>query len=537
MTEVDKIVALLADPATERRAAAAIVLGAIGAKGSAVVDGLLGLVASDEPVLVRHALDALASLGPRKAAPPILPLVISRDPEVRQAAERALVAIGESIVPLVRERMGEAAPDEQRALSRLLGELGGAEAFTALLDGMLASEGDPRAALAIRQQVRAADPAQRRKYLAETERFLKAQRKVGEHPGAVAAAVKVLGFLEDPKAIPTLLDCARAADQPPAVRQEAIIALRFALTGSATPTSELIDALVAAACAEDRALAQTALLTLGGLALSAEQALRIRKLTDHPDFDRARLAIEHLGRQKDPGAAKVLVAVVERGERRRAELAVTLLAGKPDVGAALAKALAAATDADRAKLLARALAPRLRELTPALRKQLRSTGLERLASGEPGAEAILDAARMADPGAVADELRALAARQRKANHTDDALRTLGVLCRADQASDDDRYQRASLELARASRERGGAVRPSDAALSALAQLASRGFDVGAALRKDKAISLDDLYHVGFHFAERGQPLGIELLEAVIAKGGRTKLGKMARNKLALSGAD
>lgn len=229
--------------------------------------------------------------------------------------------------------------------------------------------------------------------------------------------------------------------------------------------------------------------------------------------------------------------MVERGERRRAELAVTLLAGKPDVGAALAKALAAATDADRAKLLARALAPRLRELTPALRKQLRSTGLERLASGEPGAEAILDAARMADPGAVADELRALAARQRKANHTDDALRTLGVLCRADQASDDDRYQRASLELARASRERGGAVRPSDAALSALAQLASRGFDVGAALRKDKAISLDDLYHVGFHFAERGQPLGIELLEAVIAKGGRTKLGKMARNKLALSGAD
>ncbi|MBK7971825.1 MAG: HEAT repeat domain-containing protein [Deltaproteobacteria bacterium] len=537
MTEVDKIVALLADPATERRAAAAIVLGAIGAKGSAVVDGLLGLVASDEPVLVRHALDALASLGPRKAAPPILPLVISRDPEVRQAAERALVAIGESIVPLVRERMGAAAPDEQRALSRLLRRARRRRGVHRAPRRHARLRGDPRAALAIRQQVRAADPAQRRKYLAETERFLKAQRKVGEHPGAVAAAVKVLGFLEDPKAIPTLLDCARAADQPPAVRQEAIIALRFALTGSATPTSELIDALVAAACAEDRALAQTALLTLGGLALSAEQALRIRKLTDHPDFDRARLAIEHLGRQKDPGAAKVLVAVVERGERRRAELAVTLLAGKPDVGAALAKALAAATDADRAKLLARALAPRLRELTPALRKQLRSTGLERLASGEPGAEAILDAARMADPGAVADELRALAARQRKANHTDDALRTLGVLCRADQASDDDRYQRASLELARASRERGGAVRPSDAALSALAQLASRGFDVGAALRKDKAISLDDLYHVGFHFAERGQPLGIELLEAVIAKGGRTKLGKMARNKLALSGAD
>ena len=537
MTEVEKIVALLGDPATERRVAAAIVLGAIGAKGAAVVDGLLGLVASGEPVLVRHALDALAALAPRKAAATILPLVTSRDAEVRQAAARALVAIGESIVPLVRHRMIAAAPDEQRALSRLLGELGGAEAFTTLLDGMLASEGDPQAALAMRQQVRTADPALRRKYLAEIERFLKAQRKAGEHPGAVAAAVKVLGFLEDPKAVPTLLECARAADQPPAVRQEAIIGLRFALGGSAAPTAELVDALVSAACAEDRSLAQTAMLTLGGLALSAEQALEIRKLAEHPDFDRARLAIEHLGRQRDPGATRVLVAVAERGERRRAELAVALLAGKPDLGAALAKALAAATDADRAKLLARALAPRLRELTPALKKQLRGVGIERLSASEPGAEAILDAARMADPGGVADDLRALAAKQRKGGKTDDALRTLGVLCRTDQATDDDRYQRASLELVRASRERGGAVRASDPALSTFAQLASRGFDVGAALRKDKALSLEDLYHVGFHFAERGQPLGIELLEEVVARGGRTKLGKMARNKLALSSAD
>lgn len=537
MTDVDKIVALLRDSATERRVAAAIVLGAIGAKGPAVVDGLLGLVASGEPVLVRHALDAIAALAPRKAAPSILPLVTSRDAEVRQAAERALAAMGEAIVPLVRERMGVAPPDEQRALSRLLGELGGAEAFTALLDGMLASEGDPQAALAIRHQVRAADAPQRKKYLAETERFLKAQRKVGEHPGAVAAAVKVLGFLEDPKAIPTLLDCASASDQPPAVRQEAIIALRFALAGSAAPSTELVDALVSAACADDRSLAQTALLTLGGLALSADQAQRIRKLADHPDFDRARLAIEHLGRQQDPGAAKVLVGVAEKGERRRAELAVALLASKADVGAALAKALTTATDADRAKLLAKALAPRLRELTPALKKQLRAVGLERLASGEAGAEAILDAARMADPGAVADELRALAARQRKSGKLDDALRTLAVLGRSDQASDEDRYQRASLELVRASRERGGVIRTGDSSLSTFAQLASRGFDVGAALRKDKALSLEDLYHVGFHFAERGQPLGVELLEEVIAKGGRTKLGKMARNKLALSGTD
>ena len=67
----------------------------------------------------------------------------------------------------------------------------------------------------------------------------------------------------------------------------------------------------------------------------------------------------------------------------------------------------------------------------------------------------------------------------------------------------------------------------------LAALLSRGFDVGTALRKDKSLDLDALYYVGFHFAEAKKPLGQELLEEVVKKGGRTKVGKMAKNKLAL----
>ncbi len=40
-------------------------------------------------------------------------------------------------------------------------------------------------------------------------------------------------------------------------------------------------------------------------------------------------------------------------------------------------------------------------------------------------------------------------------------------------------------------------------------------------------------YVGLHFAEQGHPLGEELLRTVAEKGGRAKLGKMARSKLAL----
>jgi hypothetical protein len=47
------------------------------------------------------------------------------------------------------------------------------------------------------------------------------------------------------------------------------------------------------------------------------------------------------------------------------------------------------------------------------------------------------------------------------------------------------------------------------------------------------VDLEHLYYVGFHFAEEGHPIGEELLGEVVKKGGRSKVAKMAKNKLAL----
>jgi hypothetical protein len=45
-----------------------------------------------------------------------------------------------------------------------------------------------------------------------------------------------------------------------------------------------------------------------------------------------------------------------------------------------------------------------------------------------------------------------------------------------------------------------------------------------------------MYYVGFHFVEGRHPLGRELLSEVVKKAGRAKVGKMAKNKLALAPA-
>jgi len=111
---------------------------------------------------------------------------------------------------------------------------------------------------------------------------------------------------------------------------------------------------------------------------------------------------------------------------------------------------------------------------------------------------------------------------------------LTLLARSEHGSADDRYKLASMLLRDSHKDTRPAARASDESLALLEGLSGSSFDVAAALRKDKGLELDDLYYVGFHFAEENNPLGQELLAEVVKKAGRTKIGKMAKNKLEIS---
>ena len=534
MDEVDKVIRLLEDESVEKRLAAAIVLGELHVKRAQ--DALLQLMESEVPVLKRHAIEALTKIGmPRKLAPRLFTLLSGNVADVRDAARAGVTSFGEEIVPMIRERIPQAQPDERRALEAILGDLGGKDAFSTLLNGLTSSEGEAakQAALAMRAHVKSAGARERRSYLTETEKFLAKQSKEAAPANVIAAALKIMGYLEDEKATETLLEYASDAKQPPAVRQEALIALRFALGQNKADEKKVVAALLDAAEADDRTLAHTALHTLGSMQLPAGTGKRVEKLAVHPDFERARFVLEMLGRQTDAEATRVLVHAACTLERKRAEIAATSLAGREDAVGPLAKALLETKDVDRAWLLKGILRPSAKKIAPPLRKQLLDAALDRLGDGERGWEALLEVVRDADAEGVATALRALAQKLRKGKHDDKAAAVFGLLCRSDRATDDDRYALASLELARGPKDTRAAVRATDEALKLISGLVSRGFDVGSALRKDKHVELDALYYVGFHFAELKKPLGEELLEDVVKKGGRTKVGKMAKNKLAL----
>ena len=97
--------------------------------------------------------------------------------------------------------------------------------------------------------------------------------------------------------------------------------------------------------------------------------------------------------------------------------------------------------------------------------------------------------------------------------------------RAADATPADGYALAAAEL-RAGRR--------DEALAIVQQLVERGFDVAGALRKDRQVSPEQRYQVGFILVERRHPAGEEILTD-LAGAGRNKIATMAKAKLRVRG--
>ena len=536
---VGKIRALLASPAHERQIAAAIVLGEIGAHDAAVIDALAGAAAGGVAPVQRHALEALARLAGGKSArrviPKLMPCFASREDPVRRAAVDAAIAFGDEAVGPVRQRLA-AATDvvERRALEEVLGRVGGKDAFSALLAALDTTDVDAAraGALAVRQRVKEATPREKAGYLAQVTKLVKAKgrttKKKGANPALVAGGLKILGYLEDPAALPTLVAFARDKRQPGPVREEAIVALRFTAKGKAG--ARVAAALMDLAERAPAELARPALYTMASLELPSGLVGRLRKLALGAETERALLAIERLAQVGTPAAADALAAVLTATQdRMRAEAAAGALGARPEGPLALARALLAVRDAERAALLARLLRPRVRALAdsgPAgkkLSKAVLANALTRIGNGQ-AADALLPLAREIDRDAAGEGLRALAARLKRKDG-DAALDVLRLVGRAADATPDDGYALAAAEL-RAGRR--------DEALAIVQQLVERGFDVAGALRRDRQVSPEQRYQVGFTLVERRHPAGEEIL-ADLAGAGRNKIAKMAKAKLKSAG--
>ena len=447
----------------------------------------------------------------------------------------------------MRQRLAEAGdPALRRALEEVLGRVGGKDAFAALLVALDTPdiEAARAAALAVRQRIKetTATPREKASYLAQVTKFIQAKAKTNAKTnGKTASAslapltggLKILGFLEDPAAVPTLLTFARDKRQPVPVREEAIVALRFVARGK--PGARVAVALQELAERAPAELARPALYTMASLDIPGALVARLKKLALGREPERALLAIERLAQVTLPAGADALAAVLTATEDRvRAEAAAAALGARPG-GCARAGTRA---DRDARRRAGRAAgAP----ASPAPARADRSgrggqeAGEGRWWRTRSRASATSPARRGRRRAAVAgarhrsrrDRSRAARAGRQaaEAKGRRAALAVLRLVGHANDATPDDGYALAAAEL-RAGRR--------DEALAIVQQLVERGFDLAAALRRDRLVTPEQRYQVGFSLVERRHPAGEEVLTD-LAGSGRSKIASMAKAKLKSAG--
>jgi HEAT repeat protein len=534
VTEIAKIVKLLADEDAERRVAAAVVLGALKPKGAAVKDGLLDLLAEGGPEERRVAVAALGQLKQKSTLSVLVDHLTEKHGDVRAAAEIAVMHFGEAAVAELEKRRDAAEHvGDRRAFDAALARTGGQDAFGVLLEGLAqnAAEGGREAAMQVRQRIKMADAKEKKTYLSQTLKFLK-RKDVKQSPDAQQAALKILGYLEDKKGMPAMLE--HIGHDDVGVRVEAIIALRFAMGQDRQQPPEVALKLLDVVNDDSKELSRAAVDTLTNLDMPAKATPKLLAIAQDAHPERARFAVDKLKLQDEDAAKKALVELLLQSPLGRAELAATALEGEkraitPCIGA-LGKIDALPEHAPRVVLICAVLQSAVDQMSAAQKKRLIEHTVTMVEEGTPGYESAVKVAREADSKKAADGLRALAAKLRKKKKNDRAAVVLGMLERGGEATDEDRFRRAMIALKQSRKDTKPNSRQRDPALKLFQELVDDKVDLWPLLKKERSLDNEERFYLGWHFIEEGEPLGEDLLDDVIKRGPRTKLARMARNK-------
>ena len=536
---VQKIVGMLEDERPDRQVAAALVLAELGVKDKEAVDALGRCLAWDDPVLQMAALEALGGLHTAGVAALLVPLLDARDPQVQARATALLVAVGKRAVGAMCKALGDAPPARKKALVNLLAPMRDAKVLDHLLARLDDNETGDHTVWTLRQELEGMTAAQLKEVRTRLLALVKKSKGDGE-PLGLARKVRLLGYEKSAGLVKTLLPFAGAAFPLP-VRMAALAGLRRPLS-AAQSTDAAFQAVAAIALeAEEPTLARAAVDTLAGLDPGKSGRPLLTKLADSPLADVQAYALRALGQVEGARVTRRLLdplAGEDPAARRAAAEALSTMSG---AGPALIKELASCGEAGHLLTLCRVLRPHVEGLKPADRKALATCAVGKLEELAADADPLLRLVASGIPEPYAEALFARAKAHTKAGRHGEALDLLERLDRMGRLDADSRFAAflAGLGCMASRKSLARADRRADRVLRHLSALVASGKGVATRLIKAKPVSDEDLFYLGFNYAESKdemeQELGAELLEHLVEKSPRGKLGKSARNKLRLTG--
>ncbi len=369
----------------------------------------------------------------------------------------------------------------------------------------------------------------------------------------LGALLRLIGYLARPSTQSLLLKYADP-EEPRPIRLAAIAGLRrIVATSEAKGTEKVIDSLIDFADGDDPAVAQSAVDTLRGARIPEALQKTFSKLAKSKNPAAQRLAMERMPAGGGAAGIKALIEALGGDEPTARDAAARGLSKAPESVLPATRALLATKDEQVARRFAGVIRSHrgsvsnqaVEELTERVREYMdvhfkgKATAdqivLERVL-----AELIADVA----PAVHVELLFERAKRLRKQGKSVEAFGSLKPLLRSradiDTAIDDEqRFFLAVLSLEAAGEGLLRTTNTNDPVFEQFSRLAAKGYPVAKQLTKEKDVSDEAIYALGFRLLESrdgsNEELGAELLQGIIDDRPRSKLAKAAKNKLKLTG--
>ncbi len=524
------------DQSSDLRQAAAVVLGELGLRDAEVARVVCAGLTDPDPAVRAHLIRAVGKLKLEPALPLLLTRISEGGPESELAA-LAAAKLGAKATKALQELMHKVTPGLRRRIAGALAAAGTASSETAAMDALL--DKDPgvvdAAARSLSTEIPSLGDAQRRSLADHLLGLLAGAKKNPLALTSEAAVVRLLAALGDERAEPILWDRILPT-HPIEVRAAALQGL-----GKATPAKDRLKRLLTCASERDFRVAAPALMLLRDVPVIDKQLPDWLSLFDAPDAAVRRLAMEKLGDRDNDDLAAALLKQLSHPDRSLRGDALARLAKMSAGRKALAQAVLDAATPDAAWTLVRNQEPFARDFDDELRSRLFTQACAFLEANDRRADPLLHLLRTADAPALRDRIEERGVTLRKKKQYEKALLYFRLLTRDPACGVAIRLEAAGCALKMSGHDLAHEAREADRAIQDFTGLIHHhAAETSAFLTSAKWVEAEDLYYLGFHFAEKereARTFGGEALHAAIQRSPRSKLAKDAKSKLRSTGLE
>jgi hypothetical protein len=209
--------------------------------------------------------------------------------------------------------------------------------------------------------------------------------------------------------------------------------------------------------------------------------------------------------------------------------------------AVLSEALLKAESPEKCWFLSKSLGSLAKDFPPAWRAPLFPRACSWLDANDRRGEALLSLLRDLDPQGLQEKLEKRALELRKKRKYAEAINYLRLIARDPACPPATRMELGACGLKTSGKDMAAEARAADHALGQFQRLLP-GYEseVLDFLKKTKWLGPEDLYYLGFHFADQSGPtrkFGGQVLKLLMQRSGRTKLAQDAKRKLRSAGLD